>query len=109
MEQVNQVESDEDKVKIAKAVIAAKQVGKGFCMHEVLANKASEEGNDNPLCPPVVIKDIKEGKMEVEVGDRNKDNNLASIAARSESSSHCTGNSNVSSTATVTTVETQQK
>ena len=70
------VEADEDKVKIAKAILAAKEAGKGFCMHEVIANKASNEGNENPLCPPVLVKDITEGKMEVEVGNGSDSSSL---------------------------------
>jgi hypothetical protein len=60
-----------DKVKVADAVIAAKELGKGFCMHEVLANKASDSGVE-PMCPPILVKDIKEGKLEVEVGNRGE-------------------------------------
>ena len=99
-----QSESDEDKVKIAKAVITAKQIGKGFCMHEVLANKASDEGNENPLCPPVIMKDIKEGKMEVEVGSRDKDD-LATVSNSNEVSSGNESNTSLSATMAMETRE----
>ena len=93
-----QVDSEEDRVKIANAVLAAKEVGKGFCVHEVLANKSIDEGSDNPLCPPVMVKEIKEGKVEVGNGS-NKDSSIAS----------CSGGGSISSAAVIDTEISQHK
>ena len=60
-------------MKIANAVLAAKEVGKGFCVHEVLANKSIDEGSDNPLCPPVIVKEIKEGKQRNKERQKDRD------------------------------------
>ena len=75
---------EEEKLVVSNAVLAAKEAGKGFCMHEVFANRAAGEGKSPTLCPKVavepaaeLVKDISTGSVGIEVGKVGEDTALA--------------------------------